>query len=66
MLVKYIGQNQMDFLVINNYIGDLIPGKTYKARVSKKRPESWYVVTDESGEEYAYPKSFFEIVENSE
>ena len=63
MKVKYIGGEKMDFLVKDNQIGDLVNGKVYSARPSKKHPEYFYLVTDESGEEYAYPKNFFEVVE---
>lgn len=59
MKIKYIGKEYMDFLVPNNRI-DLVPGKVYD--VLRENPR-WYVVIDESGEDYAYPKSFFEIVE---
>ena len=59
MRVKYIGKEKMDYLVKDNDM-DLIPNKEYK--VIKETVRS-YVVIDESGEDYAYPKSYFEIVE---
>jgi hypothetical protein len=39
---------------------DLIPGKVYDV---VKENDRCYAVVDESGEDYAYPKSFFEVVE---
>jgi hypothetical protein len=59
MKIKFIGEEYMDYLIPNNRI-DLKPGKIYE--VLREKPK-WYVVIDESGEDYAYPKSFFEIVE---
>ena len=49
----------MDYLVKDNDM-DLIPGKTYEVLREDKYD---YIVIDESGEDYAYPKSFFEVVE---
>ena len=60
MRVKYIGKEKMDFLVKGNHIA-LIEGKEYDL-ISEER--SFYRVVDESGEDYLYPKSFFEIVED--
>ena len=59
-IVKYIGKEKMDYIVKDNDI-DLIPNKEYE--IIKETDRS-YVVIDESGEDYAYPKSFFEIVED--
>ncbi|MGM9666026.1 MAG: hypothetical protein ACI3XX_05765 [Eubacteriales bacterium] len=59
MKVKYIGKEYMDYLIPNNRI-DLEPNKIYNVLKETKRD---YVIIDESGEDYAYPKSFFEIVE---
>ena len=60
MRVKYIKSQREDFLISNNRI-DLIPEKIYDVIEETKR---WYRVKDESGDVYAYPKSFFEIVNN--
>lgn len=57
-IVKYIGKEKMNYLVEENDM-DLIPGKEYKV---VKETERSYIVIDESGEDYAYPKSFFEVV----
>ena len=57
--VKYIGKEKMDYLVKDNDM-DLIPKKVYKVL---SEDENEYNLVDESGEDYAYPKSFFEIVE---
>ena len=63
MKVKYIGKEKMNFLVDNNDM-DLIPEKIYE--VLKISDDSrWYVVVDESGEDYAYPIQFFEVVDDS-
>ncbi len=63
MKVKYIGKEKMNFLVENNDM-DLIPGKEYEViEVTKKF--GWYRVIDESGEDYAYPAQFFEVVDDS-
>ena len=59
MKIKYIKSQREDFLIPNNRI-DLIPDKIYDVVEETKR---WYRIKDESGEVYAYPKSFFEIVE---
>ena len=48
----------MDFLVKDNDM-DLITGKIYDV-LSEDKDE--YNLIDESGEDYSYPKSFFEIV----
>lgn len=56
MLVKYIGKKNMDYLVKDNYI-DLTPGKTYEVLEETKYD---YRVIDDSGEDYRYPKHFFE------
>ena len=58
MRVKYIRKEKMDYLVKDNDM-DLIPQKEYEVI---KETERSYVLIDESGEDYAYPKSFFEIV----
>lgn len=57
---KYIGKEKMNYLVEDNDM-DLIPYKEYE--IIKETDRS-YVVIDESGEDYAYPKSFFEIIED--
>ena len=57
--VKYIGKEKMNYLVKDNDM-DLVPGKVYDV---VKEKDWCYVVVDESGEDYAYPKSFFEVVE---
>lgn len=57
--VKYIGKTKMNFLVKDNDM-DLITGKIYDV-LSEDKDE--YNLIDESGEDYAYPKAFFEIVE---
>lgn len=59
MIVKYIGKTKMDYIVKDNDM-DLIPDKNYNVF---KETERSYVIIDESGEDYAYPKSYFEIVE---
>ena len=46
------------------YLGDDNPvalrfGKTYDARPLKK---GWYGIVDETGEEYAYPPEYFEVI----
>ena len=42
---------------------DLIEGKTYEfISISKKL--KWFSIVDESGEDYLYPPSLFDIVEN--
>ena len=53
----------MNEIIKVKYIGDDNPlslrtGKVYSARILKK---GWYGIVDESGEEYAYPPSIFEI-----
>ena len=63
MKVKYIGKEKMNYLMDNNDM-DLIPGKINE--VLKSNDDfSWYVVIDESGEDYAYPAQFFEVVDDS-
>ena len=57
--VRYIGKEKMDYLVKDNDM-DLIPGKVYDV---VKETDRCYAVVDESGEDYGYPKSFFEVVE---
>jgi len=57
--VKYIGKETMNYIVEKNDM-DLIPNKIYEI-LSEDDDE--YNIVDESGEDYAYPKSFFEIVE---
>lgn len=60
MRVKYIGKEKMDYLVKDNDM-DLIPNKEYEVI---KETERSYIVVDESGEDYAYPKSYFELMED--
>lgn len=48
----------MDFLSKDNDI-DLIPGKVYTVL---QEDEHWYRVVDESGDDYRYPKDFFEVI----
>ena len=57
MTVIYIGEKHMDYLVKDNYI-DLTPGKEYKVVDETKHD---YRVIDDSGEDYLYPKHFFEM-----
>ena len=57
--VRYIGKEKMDYIVKDNDM-DLIPNKVYKV-LSEDDDE--YNIIDESGEDYSYPKSFFEIIE---
>ena len=59
MQVKYIGEKEMDYLVQNNRI-DLTPGKLYAVLESD---EYDFRIIDDSGEDYLYPRTFFEIVE---
>lgn len=60
MKVKYIGKEKENFIQDNNDM-DLIPNKIYDVlEVSPKL--GYYRVVDESGEDYLYPPSFFEIV----
>ena len=59
MRVKYIGKSQMDYLVKNNDI-DLTPGKSYTVLEENKHD---FRIVDDSGEDFLYPKSFFEIIE---
>lgn len=59
--VRYIGKEKMDYLVKDNDM-DLIPGKIYNV---VKENDRCYSVVDESGEDYAYPKAFFEVVEGA-
>ena len=58
MKAKYIGKEKMNFLSKDNHI-DLIEGKVYTILSEEK---GFFRVVDESGEDYLYPKSFFEIV----
>lgn len=60
MKVKYIGKKQEDFLVRGNYIA-LTPGQIYE--VLTEYEDGMYRVIDDSSEDYCYPPSFFEIVE---
>ena len=51
MKVKYLGKTE--FLVLtNNKIYDVISVE-----------KGWYRIVDDSGEDYLYPKKYFEIVE---
>ena len=59
--VKYIGKERMNYIVEDNDM-DLIPNKIYDLI---KETDRSYVVIDESGEDYAYPKSFFEIIKEN-
>jgi hypothetical protein len=56
---KYIGKKKMDFLAKDNHIA-LIENKVYDILSEEK---GFFRVVDESGEDYLYPKSFFEIVQ---
>lgn len=58
MRVKYIGKEKMNYLTKDNDI-DLTPGKVYEATDENTYD---FRVVDDSGEDYLYPKSFFEIV----
>lgn len=51
MKVKYLGKNE--FLVLTH-------GKIYDIQSIEK---GWYRIIDDSGEDYLYPPSQFEIVE---
>lgn len=52
MTVRYIGERKVD----------IIPNKEYKV-ISIER--GWYRIVDESGEDYLYGPSNFEIVDDS-
>ena len=54
---RYVGKEKMDFLAKDNDV-DLIPGKVYEVLWEDGY---WCRVVDESGEEYRYPKDFFEL-----
>ena len=56
--VKYIGKEKMNFLVKDNDM-DLIPNKIYEVL---SEDEDEYNIIDESGEDYSYPQSFFEVI----
>ena len=58
MRVKYIGRKKMDYLIKDNDI-DLTPNKVYDVI---EETECDYRIVDDSGEDYLYPKSFFEIL----
>lgn len=60
MKVRYIGKTVENYIVENNRM-DLIPGKVYD--VIKVEKHGWYRIVDESGEDYMYPPSLFDIVE---
>lgn len=49
--VKYIGKDDPI---------SLRTGKVYSARVLRR---GWFGIVDESGEEYAYPPTLFEVIE---
>ncbi len=51
MKVKYIGERKVD----------IIPGKIYEVLPIEHK---WYRIVDESGEDYLYGPSNFEIVES--
>ena len=57
MLIKCIDNNR--------YPASLELGKIYEAREIPDDPwlEEYFYVTDESGEEYIYPRNMFEVVE---
>ncbi len=39
-------------------------GQIYKATFLKSDPKKiWYIIKDSDGEEYAYPREWFEVVE---
>lgn len=62
MKIKYIGKKNMDYLVPNNSMA-LTYGKVYDV-IHKGDDGSWYGIIDDSeDDEYAYPASFFEVVE---
>lgn len=52
MTVKYIGKRE----------ADIIPNKEYKVLSIE---HGWYRIVDESGEDYLYGPSNFEIVDDS-
>jgi hypothetical protein len=39
----------------------LIKDKIYEGRKAQKR---WFILVDESGEEYGYPPNLFEVIED--
>lgn len=51
MKIKYIGERKVD----------IIPGKIYEVLSIE---HNWYRIVDESGEDYLYGPSSFEIVES--
>lgn len=59
MRVKYIGKEKMNYLTKDNDI-DLTHGKIYDAT---EENEYDFRVVDDSGEDYLYPKQFFEVCE---
>ena len=62
MKVKFIGPKKADYLVKDNNI-DLTYGKVYDV-IHQGDDGSWYGIIDDSeDDEYAYPASFFEVVE---
>ncbi|MGM9608678.1 MAG: hypothetical protein ACI3XE_00470 [Eubacteriales bacterium] len=60
MKVRYIEKTVENFIVKNNRM-HLIPEKVYD--VIKVEKYGWYRIIDESGEDYMYPPSLFDIVE---
>lgn len=64
---KMMGGKYGDLIRIR-FVSDIpntgfVKGKVYDATFLKKDPhEKWYVIKDSSGEEYAYPRSWFEQV----
>lgn len=42
---------------------ELLPGKVYEAQLDSSLLKDWYCIVDESGEDYLYPPSLFDIVE---
>ena len=55
MRVKYIGDKKMNYLVNNNDM-DLTQGKIYEVI---EESDYDYLIVDDSGEDYLYPKAFF-------
>lgn len=58
MKVKYIGKKNKEI--------DLTPDKIYEVidiHHFKNANVDWYVIVDDSGEDYSYPPQIFEVVE---
>ena len=61
MKVRYKGKSVENFIVKDNDMF-LIPGKVYEViEITEKL--KWYRIVDESGEDYMYPPSLFDIIE---